>query len=161
MTPLELGKGRGSLKNRGALTSLGFRARSGVTAPLQLASKVTIYSNENPIVTKEVSEALAKCNPGPNTARKVALDFRRITRFVNGSENTEARVVFEDGQKSTEVFIAHKSKGKLSGAWVLQLGLETTEQGGIKVNIPLNESSFARVFAVGDYASMMKAVPPL
>lgn len=80
---------------------------------------------------------------------------------MNGSENTEARVVFEDGQKSTEVSIAHKSKGKLSGAWVLQLGLETTEQGGIEVNIPLNESSFARVFAVGDCASMVKAVPPL
>lgn len=70
MTPLELGKGRGSLKNRGALTSLGFRARSGVTAPLQLASKVTIYSNGNPIVTKEVSEALAKCKLAPTRQEK-------------------------------------------------------------------------------------------
>jgi NADH dehydrogenase FAD-containing subunit len=67
--------------------------------------------------------------------------------------------VFDDGQKSTEGFISHKPKGKLRSAWVLQLGLETTGQGGTKVNIPLNGSSFARVFAVGDCASMMKAVP--
>jgi pyruvate/2-oxoglutarate dehydrogenase complex dihydrolipoamide dehydrogenase (E3) component len=78
---------------------------------------------------------------------------------VKGSENAEVQGVFDDGQKRTEGFIAHKPKGNLSGTWVLQRGLETTEQGGIKINIPLNGSSFARVFAVGDCASMMKAVP--
>lgn len=67
-------------------------------------------------------------------------------------------VVLEDGERKTEGFLVHKPVGKLNGNWVEQLGLDTTEQGQIKVNFPFNETSVPGVFAVGDCGTMMQAV---
>ena len=65
----------------------------------------------------------------------------------------------EGGEVRVEGFMVHKAKDRLNGPWVEQLGLEKTLQGDITVNFPFNETSVGGVFAVGDCATMIKAVP--
>lgn len=91
------------------------------------------------------------------TARCVFVEERKIAKLIKGEIEAQVEVVFEDGEKKMEGFLAHKPIGKPNGPWVEQLGLETTPQGDIKVNLPFNETSVPGVFAAGDCSSMVKA----
>jgi pyruvate/2-oxoglutarate dehydrogenase complex dihydrolipoamide dehydrogenase (E3) component len=77
---------------------------------------------------------------------------------VKGPKGAEVEVILEDGEKITEGFLVHKPIGKLNGTWVEQLGLETTPQGQIKVNLPFNETSVKGIFAAGDCGTPMTVV---
>jgi gliotoxin/aspirochlorine biosynthesis thioredoxin reductase len=125
----------------------------------RLASKITIYTNGNEAVTKGVQELLSKEKPNSKAAKNIVVESRKIAKFVKGTQKVEIEVVLEDGTKKVERFLAHKPKGQLNGDWVNQLGLETTEQGDIKVSPPFNETSVSGVFAAGDCGTVMKAVP--
>lgn len=48
---------------------------------------------------------------------------------------------------------------EINGPFAKQLGLETGEQGEIKVSLPFNETSVSGVFACGDAASQTRIVP--
>lgn len=124
----------------------------------RLASKVTIYTNGNKAATKGIQEVLSKARPESKAAQNISVEPRKIAKLVKGGRKAEVEVFLEDGTKKLEGFIAHKPKGEPRGPWVEQLGLETTKQGDIKVNFPLNETSVSGVFAGGDCAQMMKAV---
>jgi len=124
----------------------------------RLASKVTIYTNGNETVTAGIQEILSKAKPESKTAQNISIESKKIAKLVKGSRKAEVEVVMEDGTRRLEGFVAHKPKGEPRGPWVKQLGLETTEQGDIKVNFPFNETSVSGVFAGGDCAQMMKAV---
>lgn len=95
--------------------------------------------------------------PESKTARCVSVEGRKIAKLVKGETGGQVEVILEDGEKKLEGFLAHKPVGKPNGPWVEQLGLETTPQGDIKVNLPFNETSVPGVFAAGDCSSMVKA----
>ena len=48
---------------------------------------------------------------------------------------------------------------ELNGPFIAQLGLELGQAGEVKVNPPFNETSVRGVFAAGDVATPMRAVP--
>ena len=124
----------------------------------RLAEKVTSYTNGDENVTKAVEEALSKCKPTSKTRKNVSIDSRKIGKFEKRPKGAEVVLLFEDGESRVEGFLVHKPKGKVSGDFVNQLGLELTEQGDVKVNVPFNESTVHGVFAGGDCGTMMKAV---
>ena len=103
-------------------------------------------------------DELAQNKPESKTRKKISVDSRPITKLVKGPKRAEVEINLVGGNKKMEGFIAHKPMGKVNGPFVEQLGLETTEQGDIKVNFPFNETSVSGVFAAGDCSTMMKAV---
>lgn len=67
----------------------------------------------------------------------MAVDSRRITRFVLGPTQTGLIIHFEDGTTKAEAFLSHKPKSSLkSGSLARQLGLELAPQGDSKVSPP-------------------------
>ncbi|KAF4617078.1 hypothetical protein G7Y89_g15070 [Cudoniella acicularis] len=124
---------------------------------LRLADKVTIYTNGDENLAKEIKEAISKAKPETKTRRNITVEDRKIAKLVKGPNRAEVEVVLNDGERRMEGFLAHKPKGELNGQWVEQLGLETTPQGDIKVNLPFNETSVPGVFAGGDCMTPMKA----
>ena len=126
---------------------------------LRLADNATIYTNGDESVAKGIKEVLAKAGAETRSKNNIFVDERKIAKLVKGTKNAEVEVFLADGAKKTEGFIAHKPKGVLNGPFVEQLNLETTPQGGIKVNAPFKETSVSGVFAVGDCGTPMQAVP--
>ncbi|KAK0117786.1 hypothetical protein ONS95_012112 [Cadophora gregata] len=124
----------------------------------RLAEKVTIYTNGNESVTKDIEKALSQCKPESKTRKNVTVDSRSILKMVKGAKGGEVEVHLEGGEKTLQGFLAHKPKGKVNGPFVEQLGLELTPQGDIKTSLPFNETSVHGVFAGGDSATPLKAV---
>lgn len=122
----------------------------------RLADKVTIYTNGNKSVTKDIKQALSQCKPESKTRKNVSIESRKIIKLVKRAQGGEIEVQLEGGEKKIEGFLAHKPKGEINGPFVEQLGLETTPQGDLKVNPPFNECSVSGVFAGGDSATPMK-----
>ena len=125
---------------------------------LRLADNVVIYTNGDAATISSIKEALSQLRPESKSRRNISINEKKITKLVKLPKGAEVEVVLEDGERKTEGFLVHKPVGKLNGNWVEQLGLDTTEQGQIKVNFPFNETSVPGVFAVGDCGTMMQAV---
>ena len=125
---------------------------------LRLADKVTIYTNGNSATTSTLESAASQLKPESKSSNNITINDKKISKLVKGGKGAEVEVVMENGEKIVEGFLVHKPVGKLNGDWVEQLGLETTEQGTIKVNFPFNETSVPGVFAVGDCGTVMQAV---
>lgn len=125
---------------------------------LRLASSVTIYTNGDAAVTSSIETALSSLKPSSKSGQNITLNSKKITKLTKLPKGSEVEVVLEDGIGEVQGFLVHKPVGKLNGNWVEQLGLETTEQGTIKVNFPFNETSVLGVFAVGDCGTPMQAV---
>ncbi|KAF3005414.1 hypothetical protein E8E14_000324 [Neopestalotiopsis sp. 37M] len=122
---------------------------------LRMADAVTIYTNGNEELGKELEDAL-KAGPAP-----MMVDTRKIAKLVKGSEGAQVALQFvgdEGNSSKTEGFLAHKPKTKLRGTLAEQLGLEITPMSTIKVNPPFNQTSVKGVFAAGDCSSPMQTV---
>lgn len=119
---------------------------------LRISKHVTLYTNGNIELAKQLEEALAKA-PAPMT-----VDSKKIEKLVTGPERSQIVLHFKDGTSRTEAFLAHKPKTKLRGTLHQQLGLELTPQGNIKVNPPFNQTTVKGVFAAGDCSSPMQTV---
>jgi gliotoxin/aspirochlorine biosynthesis thioredoxin reductase len=125
---------------------------------LRLATKVTIYTNGDSATTSSIESAMSQLKPESKSQKNISINAKKIAKLVKLDEGAEVEVIMKDGDKIVEGFLVHKPVGKLNGDWVQQLGLETTEQGTIKVNFPFNETSVPGVFAAGDCGTMMQAV---
>lgn len=119
---------------------------------LRISKQVTLYTNGNEELAKQLEEALAKA-PAPMT-----VEPKKIKKLVKGPERSQIVLHFEDGTSKTEAFLAHKPKTKLRGSLHQQLGLEVASQGNIKVNPPFNQTTIKGVFAAGDCCSPMQTV---
>jgi hypothetical protein len=108
---------------------------------LRLADKVMIYTNGHSATTSALESATSQLKPESKSGNSITINSKKISKLVKGGKGAEVEVVMEDGGKIVEGFLVHKPVGKLNGVWVEQLGLETTEQGTIKVNFPLHETS--------------------
>ncbi|KAI1123768.1 FAD/NAD(P)-binding domain-containing protein [Nemania abortiva] len=118
---------------------------------LRMAKQVTLYTNGNEALAKELTDTL-KAAPAPMT-----VNSKKITKLVKAPERARIVVELEDGTKITEGFLAHNPLVKLRGNLAEQLGLEMT-MGIIKVNPPFNQTSLKGVFAAGDCAGPMQFV---
>jgi thioredoxin reductase len=125
---------------------------------LRLADNVTIYTNGDTNVAKEIKDVLSKAGPETRSKNSIFIEEQKIAKLVKSPEGAEIEVVLADGTKKTEGFVAHKPKGIVNGPFVEQLGVETTPQGDLKVNAPFNETNVSGVFAAGDCGAPMKAV---
>jgi thioredoxin reductase len=119
---------------------------------------VTLYTNSVIGVASALESALDKLKPESKSRKNITINNRRIAKLVKLEKEAEVEIVMEDGEKIVEGFLAHKPVAKLNGDWVEQLGLETTEQGMMKVNFPFNETSVSGVFAAGDCGTMLQSV---
>ncbi|KAJ4391003.1 hypothetical protein N0V93_004602 [Gnomoniopsis smithogilvyi] len=119
---------------------------------LRLANQVTLYTNGNAELAKQLTEAL-EAAPAPMT-----VEAKKIMRLRKGPKRAEMVIEFDDGTSRTEAFLAHKPKTKLRGSLAQQLGLQLTPMGIIKVNPPFNQTDLKGVFAAGDCASPMQTV---
>lgn len=71
---------------------------------LQLADKLTIYTNGDSVLTAKIREAMVRPNP------RITLDSRRIVRLsMKSSDASDVIVTFEDGSTTTEGFIVSTS----------------------------------------------------
>lgn len=119
---------------------------------LRISKQVTLYTNGNEELAKQLEEALAKA-PAPMT-----IDSKKVEKLVKGPKRSQIVLHFEDGTSKTEAFLAHKPKTKLRGSLHQQLGLEMAPQGNIEVNPPFNQTTLKGVFAAGDCSSPMQTV---
>ncbi|KAL2274812.1 hypothetical protein FJTKL_02714 [Diaporthe vaccinii] len=119
---------------------------------LRISKQVTLYTNGNEELARQLEEALAKA-PAPMT-----VDSKRIEKLVKGPDRSQIVLHFEDGTSKTEAFLAHKPNTKLRGSLHQQLGLEVAPQGSIKVKPPFNQTSVKGVFAAGGCSSPMQTV---
>ncbi|KAI3317877.1 FAD/NAD(P)-binding domain-containing protein [Xylariaceae sp. AK1471] len=119
---------------------------------LRMAKQVTIYTNGNETLAKDLSDALDAA-PAPMTVNQT-----KIAKLVKDPERARVIIDFEDGTTITEGFLAHKPNSKLRGDLAEQLGLEITPMKTVKVNPPFNQTSLKGVFAAGDCATLMHTV---
>lgn len=119
---------------------------------LRISKQVTLYTNGNKELAKQLEEALAK-GPAPMT-----VNSKKIEKLVKGPERSQIVLHFGDGTSKTEAFLAHKPKTKLRGSLHEQLGLELGPKGNINTNPPFNQTSLKGVFAAGDCCSPMQTV---
>lgn len=119
---------------------------------LRISKQVTLYTNGNEELAKQLKGALAKA-PAPMT-----VESRKIEKLAKAPERSQIVLHFEDGTSKTEAFLAHKPKTKLRGSLHEQLQLEVAPQGNIKVSPPFNQTTARGVFAAGDCSSPMQTV---
>lgn len=115
----------------------------------RLVASVTIYTDASDELAKQTLNSLGDEN--------IKLENRHIERLEMGP-GTEVTVYLTDGTKINEGFLVHKPKTRVNGPFAHQFELDLTDAGDIKTNGMFHESSMPGVFAVGDCASMLKAV---
>lgn len=132
---------------------------------LRMSDRVTLYTNGNELLAKELATAL----DGTPTPTPMTVEPRKIARLAKGPERAQVTIHFLDGDDSsssskTEAFLAHKPKTKLrSSGLARQLGLElllapTGTGTTVKVSPPFNQTSVRGVFAAGDCATPLQTV---
>jgi thioredoxin reductase len=119
---------------------------------LRMSKEVTIYTNGNDALAKEITAAV-EAAPVP-----MKTDAREITKLEKAPERSQITLHFKDGTNATEAFLAHKPKFRLRGDLAQQLGVELAPPGTIKVTPPFNQTSVRGVFAAGDCSSPMQIV---
>lgn len=119
---------------------------------LRIAKQVTLYTNGNEELARQLTDALVAA-PAPMT-----VNSKKIAKFIKAPERARITLQFDDDSSETEAFLAHKPKTRLRGELAQQLGLELMPMGTVKVNPPFNQTSVKGVFAAGDCASPMHTV---
>ncbi|KAI9763919.1 MAG: hypothetical protein M1839_006120 [Geoglossum umbratile] len=123
----------------------------------QFAKDVTIYTHGSTTLAAELEPLISAHNA--RTKHSITIEPRRIVELIKEPTTTDTiTLVFEDGARETKGFLAHKAKTTVNGPFVEQLGLELTPMGDIKVGQPFPETNVQGCFAVGDCATMVKAV---
>lgn len=89
----------------------------------------------------------------------IMVDNRKIVGLsMKSTDSSDIVIKFEDGSEVVEGFLAHGPMGQINGPFAEQLGLELTPTGDIKTEGQMFETQVKGAFAVGDCATMMKAV---
>lgn len=115
---------------------------------------VTIYTNGSAALAQDI-----EAGRGENKTARFKVDARPIRRVTHEGD-AGVLLDFADGSEAArERFLAHAPPTRLRGAFVGQLGLETTPSGDLKVLPPFNQTSVRGVFAAGDNCSPLKTVP--
>jgi gliotoxin/aspirochlorine biosynthesis thioredoxin reductase len=121
----------------------------------QLAGTVNVYTNGNEALGASVREAL-------KSKKRFHIENRKVVKFEKDPAvpgDGGVLVTLEDGTVNKEGFIAHSPDTIQASDIPSQLGVEFEAQGHIKVEVPFQSTSVAGIFAAGDCATMMKAVP--
>ncbi|KAF2729062.1 FAD/NAD(P)-binding domain-containing protein [Polyplosphaeria fusca] len=117
----------------------------------KFADKMTIYTNSNPALCKEISAALQTPD--------IVLDDRKIKALAKGVAGSEVVIQFEDGTEKREAFIVHRPDTELDMTLVDQLGLKVSDRGDIEVAPPFMQTNVPGVFAAGDCSTPAKIIP--
>lgn len=117
----------------------------------RFAETVTLYTQGNATLTKELQADLAASN--------LKVDDRKIVRVEQISETPAdgLKIQFADGQTEELGFLVHAPINEMTGPWADQLGLEM-ENGNYKLTNMFGETSVPGCFAAGDCATVAKAV---
>ncbi|KAL2832215.1 hypothetical protein BJY01DRAFT_260290 [Aspergillus pseudoustus] len=135
----------------GPIIQMG-RASHVVRMALRLAESVTAYTNGDEAVATDLKDQLSGLN--------VVFDSRPIARFEKMPEGAKVRVHFDDDSSNEEGFLVYGAATQVNGPFATQLELKMTPGGDIEVSPLFYETSMPGVFAVGDVAGPIKAVPP-
>ncbi|KAK9784504.1 putative Thioredoxin reductase glit [Seiridium cardinale] len=121
----------------------------------RLAGTINVYTNGNPELGAEIRVLL-------KSTKKFTIENHKIIKFekdpaVPGSAGV--LVTLEDGTVNKEGFVAHAPDSKQSSPFAEQLGVELAPQGYVQTVAPFNATNVPGVFAAGDCATLIKAVP--
>ncbi|KAH8812734.1 putative pyridine nucleotide-disulfide oxidoreductase [Xylogone sp. PMI_703] len=121
----------------------------------QLSQSVTVYTHSNDDLVAEIR------NVAPESESWLRLDSRQIVRFQKGEDDKTVIVHFKDqAEMKEEGFLVYNPKTEINGPFADQLSLALTKEGDIQTSQPFYETSIPGVFAVGDCATLFKAVTP-
>ncbi|KAI1760772.1 FAD/NAD(P)-binding domain-containing protein [Hypoxylon sp. FL1150] len=121
----------------------------------RLAGSVTVYTDGNKELGSRIRAQLKSKN-------KFHVENRRVVRLSKDPDvegEAGVLVTLEDGTVNKEGFLAHVPAFKLNGPFAKDLGVTLTPQGRIDVQPPFYTTDVPGVYAAGDCASMMNAVP--
>ncbi|KAI1461504.1 FAD/NAD(P)-binding domain-containing protein [Annulohypoxylon moriforme] len=121
----------------------------------RLAGRVTVYTDGNENLGSRIRAHL-------KSAQKFHVENRRIARLAKDPDvegEAGVLVTLEDGSVNKEGFLAHAPATELNSSFASDLGLALAPQGHIDAQPPFYSTNMPGVYAVGDCATMMKAVP--
>ncbi|XXG99439.1 hypothetical protein Hte_005778 [Hypoxylon texense] len=121
----------------------------------RLAGSVTVYTDGNEELGSRIRAQL-------KSKTKFRVETRRVVRLTKDPDvegEAGVLVTLEDGTVNKEGFLAHAPAFELNGPFAADLGVAITPQGHIDAQPPFFTTSVPGVYAAGDCATMMKAVP--
>ncbi|KAI1410274.1 thioredoxin reductase glit [Hypoxylon sp. FL1857] len=121
----------------------------------RLAGHVTIYTDGNEELGTQIQEAL-------KSGHKFHIENRRVVRLSKDPDvegDAGVIVTLEDGRTNREMFLTHAPAAELNGPFAADLGVALASQGHIDAQPPFYTTSVPGVYAAGDCATFMKAVP--
>ncbi|KAH6658904.1 thioredoxin reductase glit [Truncatella angustata] len=121
----------------------------------RLAYKVNVYTNGNPEFGAELRELL-KSTKNFNIENRKIVELKKNPAIPG---DAGVLVTLEDGTVNREGFVAHAPETVQASPFAEQLGLELAPQGHIQTVAPFNSTNVPGVFAAGDGATFVKAVP--
>ena len=116
----------------------------------KFADTVTVYTNSNATLAKEMRQVLHD--------RGVKVNDEKIIRLIKGNTRAEMTLEFANGETKIEDFLVHQPATKVNRILVDQLGLELDARGDIVVTPPFYQANVPGVFAAGDCASPFKII---
>lgn len=118
----------------------------------QLAHNVTIYTNGNEELVKQIAPTI-KGKPWTPDTRKIA------KLALKSPGDTAVEITFEDGSTVTEAFLGHSPITRLNGPFAEQLGLKISQMGGeYEISGPFQATNVPGVYAAGDTMNMFKVL---
>ncbi|KXJ86179.1 hypothetical protein Micbo1qcDRAFT_168784 [Microdochium bolleyi] len=121
----------------------------------RLAGSVNVYTNGNEALGDELRAALRDKSRFNVINDKIA----RVDKDLDVEGNAGLLVTMADGRVNKEGFMAHMPPAELNGPFAADLGLKLHPAGYIDVASPVPLTSVPGVYAAGDCATMMRAVP--
>jgi gliotoxin/aspirochlorine biosynthesis thioredoxin reductase len=118
----------------------------------QLAGKVTVYTHGNEALHHQVA-SLLEGDPA------FFLDARVVSSVEMSGQGSEIVLTFASGETVKEDFLANTPGTGNNGPFIEQLRLELGGNGEVKTSSPFQETSMPGVYAAGDIATVMRAVP--
>ena len=122
---------------------------------LKFAKHVSIYTDGNPTLAKDMRAALVE-----NKLADVAeVNDRSIEQLKDGGLGSNILLELDDGVTDARDFLVHQPQARPPPWLVEQLGLELDIMGNIKTNGFFYQTNVPGVFAAGDCASPFKIIP--
>ncbi|KAI0841362.1 thioredoxin reductase glit [Hypoxylon sp. FL0890] len=121
----------------------------------RLADHVTVYTDGN----KELGALIRETLKSPP---KFHVENRRVVCLSKDPQvegDAGVIVTLEDGTTNREMFLAHAPAVELNGPFAADLGVALAPQGNVDAQPPFYTTSVPGVYAAGDCATFMKAVP--
>ena len=151
----ERGSKRAALLAQGPLTNPAHAcAVSGMAQ--RMADEVVILTNGDEKVKADLEAAISA------TILKVKVDPRKISRIekLDMESNERVAIHFDGGEKDMLGFMVHLPAFEVNvpKEWRDDLGIELNEMGDLKLD-QMQQTTCPGIFAAGDHAGMLKAVP--